>query len=167
MPEDKRNTSLKQNKKMKLYPQTIKEGDLKKIALLLKKGADINSQDLKGKTALWWAAFNGNLELTKFLINKKADLNISDNLSRTPLDIARDLALSGHREPDENNIHAEIVNLLAPITETIDESYMAEIGNLTKKVSKLSLLSEKNTMESSSDEPKQPEAGAETSCVIL
>lgn len=135
----------KENRKITLYNSTIKEGNLKKIAGLLAKGANIDSQDLQGKTMLWWAAFNGNMELVQFLISQNANTTISDNLQRTPLDIATELALRGYREPGEGNKHAKIVELLKPFTisQTLPKPYQEDVDTITKKMSKLGIHAEK------------------------
>jgi hypothetical protein len=124
------------NNRIKLYNRTIKEGNLSKITALLCKGADIDSIDKKGRTALWWAAFNGNLELATFLIENKANPNISDYRKKTPLDIAAELALGGYREPGEINNHAQLVIMLKRVTE---ELYQKEIDGITEKISNLGI----------------------------
>ncbi len=50
------------------------------------KGADINSRDIHGATALMWASGdNENLEIIETLIKLGADIEIQDNYGRTPL----------------------------------------------------------------------------------
>lgn len=45
-----------------------KKGDLKAVKTLIRSGADINSEDKSGVTALMWAAKNGHLEIVKELL---------------------------------------------------------------------------------------------------
>lgn len=46
-----------------------------KAKLLLEAGASLNFQDLTGRTALHWAAENGNFEISKLLLQNGADPN--------------------------------------------------------------------------------------------
>lgn len=48
------------------------------IEALLKLGANINSKDINGHTALTWAIFQGRIETVKVLIENRANLNIRD-----------------------------------------------------------------------------------------
>jgi len=137
--------------KMKLYGKTIIEGNLPKIAGLLSKGADIDSTDKDGKTALYWASFNGNTELATFLIEHKAKITIAAHNGNTPLDIARELALGGYREPGEDNKHAQIVKILK------DALCQKEVGGIMEKISNLGIHAKKGTPSNSApaQEPKQ------------
>ena len=55
-------------------------------------GADVNSTDSQGNTALHWAVTNGNVECVKLLIQAGADVNIADDESNTVLIKAGTLA---------------------------------------------------------------------------
>ena len=55
--------------------QAAKNDELEAIKVLVKKGADINTQDENRATVLMWAAYKGNLEAVKFLVKNKADFN--------------------------------------------------------------------------------------------
>ena len=55
---------------------------------LLEGGADINTRDRLGQTALHGAAFRGWTGLVKFLAAEGADLSAQDNNGHTPLDAA-------------------------------------------------------------------------------
>ncbi len=55
---------------------------------LLNRGADINSKDEDGKTALLIAIWDRNFDMAKILINRGADVNIVDNKGDTPLTYA-------------------------------------------------------------------------------
>lgn len=70
-------------------------GDIDVIADLLKKGIDINFVDDYGRTALYFAASQGQTQVAKMLLESGADKNIKDYKKRTALDIARKY---GHQE---------------------------------------------------------------------
>jgi ankyrin repeat protein len=55
--------------------EAAKQGDLKQVQELLEKGADINSKDNSGWTALMWVSDNGNAEIAKVLLAGGADIN--------------------------------------------------------------------------------------------
>lgn len=63
------------------------DGDLKRVKLALKKGADIEAKEDKW-TSLMWASFYGNLSVIKFLIGRGSDLNKQDKEGQTPLMLA-------------------------------------------------------------------------------
>jgi ankyrin repeat protein len=55
--------------------------------LYINKGADVNAQNEDGLTALHYAVFSNNIEMTRMLIEEGADVNLRDYDSRlTPLD---------------------------------------------------------------------------------
>jgi ankyrin repeat protein len=60
-------------------------GELEQVkALLLANPASINDRDREGKTALHYAAQRGHLEVVKFLLDNKADVNAAANNGATP-----------------------------------------------------------------------------------
>ncbi len=52
--------------------------DLESIRALLEEGADVNAFDEDGRTMLWRAAWDANVELTEMLLNHGADPNTRD-----------------------------------------------------------------------------------------
>jgi len=71
------------------------EGDAEKVKELLKKGADPNIKDEKGRTPLHEAAYWGRLDVVRLLLVRGADPTVKDKDGRTPLDLAR---AEGRRE---------------------------------------------------------------------
>jgi len=67
-----------------------REGDLKKVELLLKQQPDlVSSKDEKhGQTPLHIAAFNDRLDVARLLLADKADVNARANNGSTPLHLA-------------------------------------------------------------------------------
>jgi len=55
------------------------------VQLLLDKGASIDEAAPDGRTALWYAAGNGCLEIAQLLVKKGASINRADVNGRTPL----------------------------------------------------------------------------------
>jgi len=69
--------------------KAAQDGELTAVKELLDKGANVNSKDDTGKTALLWVApARDNPEMVKFLIAKGADVNAKDNDGETALMIA-------------------------------------------------------------------------------
>ena len=81
-----------------------KIGDIERTENLIKHGADINTTDRHGYTALHWAAIYGELKIANLLINKGADINAIDSNRRTALHLA---ATFGHVKIVEALVKAE------------------------------------------------------------
>jgi len=65
--------------------KAVKANENFTIDLLLTKGADSNSVDADGRSALSWAVGNGNLAAIRSLIAHKADINLKDRNGRNAL----------------------------------------------------------------------------------
>ncbi len=65
-----------------------KKGSLEGVVAAIEEGAEINSQDYYGRTALIYAAENGYLDIVKLLVNKGAKVNVQDYTSGTALIVA-------------------------------------------------------------------------------
>ncbi|KAK9891463.1 hypothetical protein WA026_014695 [Henosepilachna vigintioctopunctata] len=60
-------------------------GDKDEVLNLLEKGADINTANVDGLTALHQACIDDNLDMVEFLVEQGADVNRGDNEGWTPL----------------------------------------------------------------------------------
>ena len=69
----------------------VMNGSLENASLLLSRGADANSRDNDGRTALWYASISENTGLIALLLKHGADVNTRDNTGRTALMHAADL----------------------------------------------------------------------------
>lgn len=63
------------------------------IYILYKYGANLNSQDFNGQTALHFACSHGKLKIIRRLITLGADINIPDKFGVYPLDILLDIKI--------------------------------------------------------------------------
>jgi hypothetical protein len=62
---------------------------MKKVAYLVRAGANVNVQANYGHTPLYLAALNGHLLVVKYLVNHGADIHLSRQ-GKTPMRIAID-----------------------------------------------------------------------------
>ncbi len=67
----------------------IMSGNKVIIEKLISNKADLDQQDIQGKTALIYAAFNNNFEIAQLLVKAGANSKITDNEKRTALDYAK------------------------------------------------------------------------------
>jgi ankyrin repeat protein len=67
----------------------IMSGNKVIIEKLISNKADLDQQDIQGKTALIFAAFNNNFEIAQLLVKAGANSKITDNEKRTALDYAK------------------------------------------------------------------------------
>jgi len=66
--------------------EAAKRGDLEKVrSLVAADPALVAAQDRGGETPLHWAAFSGNLDLVRFLLDKGAEVDVKTNRGLTPL----------------------------------------------------------------------------------
>lgn len=65
--------------------QSALEGDLKKVEEALEAGAEINTPDPEGHTALMFAAYNGHSEIVLKLLDHGAGIGRRDVMGRTAL----------------------------------------------------------------------------------
>ena len=63
----------------------VGHGDVERVRILLDSGADVNSLDDNGITALHRAAVEGKTETAALLLDRGADVNPRDNSGYTPL----------------------------------------------------------------------------------
>ena len=84
----------------KEWKDATNQNDFEKARLLLENGADVNSKDEHGQTALMNAAHAGQVELVRLLIEMGADLNVTAKYNLSALM----LSLIAH--------HTEVAQLL-------------------------------------------------------
>ncbi|XP_055888709.1 protein phosphatase 1 regulatory subunit 12C-like isoform X10 [Biomphalaria glabrata] len=60
-------------------------GDKEEVKKLLQRGADINTANVDGLTALHQACIDDNIEMVEFLVEQGADVDVCDNEGWTPL----------------------------------------------------------------------------------
>jgi cytohesin len=66
-----------------------KDGDLKKIRRLLKRGIDVNAKDeFYGRTPLHWAVYNKHKDVVELLISVGAEVDARAKDDKTPLHVA-------------------------------------------------------------------------------
>ena len=63
----------------------IDDNNVERVKLLLKHGANVNTNDLSRKTPLMWACYKGNIKLIKILLKCGANPNFEDEMGRTAL----------------------------------------------------------------------------------
>lgn len=59
--------------------------DIDALETLLASGVDINEQNFRKETALYYVAHDGYLDMVKVLLDHNADINLQQFLGRTPL----------------------------------------------------------------------------------
>jgi ankyrin repeat protein len=77
------------------FVETVKQGDLQKIAEFLAAGASPNARSKKGGLALCWSIRSNRIDIVKLLLEAGADVNAEEGLNGPPLLVA---ALMGHAD---------------------------------------------------------------------
>lgn len=62
----------------------VEAGELPKVQKMINSGIDVNTRDAEGNTSLHIAALYGNIEMMKWLMEHKANINAKNNLGRSP-----------------------------------------------------------------------------------
>lgn len=70
--------SLQQKKLNNAFLKAVNQKDFKKMQEFLDKGADINTRDVDGRTALMYMCETGSWNDVKFFLDRKADISLSD-----------------------------------------------------------------------------------------
>ena len=100
-----------------------KNGDLKKVRLMLDNGADVNAVNSTGWTPLMVACFNGHIEIIKLLVKNKASVNTRNNNGTTALHFA---ALSENKEAIDLLVTARAK--VYPNANSGEDSYATALG---------------------------------------
>ncbi|KAL5010444.1 hypothetical protein ScPMuIL_012749 [Solemya velum] len=82
--------SIRDDKKVKfqngcVFLAACSSGDREEVKKLLASGADINTANVDGLTALHQACIDDNLDMIEFLVERNADIDVCDNEGWTPL----------------------------------------------------------------------------------
>ncbi len=75
--------------------ESVRSGNQEAAFAALKQGADVNSAESNGTTALHWAVHNGNVELVEKLIKAGAKVNAMNNYGASPMSEAAELGNAG------------------------------------------------------------------------
>ena len=76
---------MDQNELKKQMGLILKACSPDKLRAIIKAGADVNTKDTCGCTALSYIAARGNTDMAEFLLEAGADVNTADIFGRTPL----------------------------------------------------------------------------------
>ena len=70
------------------WQEAAKQGNLKRVKLLVEQGADKDKGDSGGNTPLMWASANGHLDVVQYLVEQGASLEKANNGGIIPLSCA-------------------------------------------------------------------------------
>ncbi|EDX10634.1 GD14592 [Drosophila simulans] len=117
-------------------------GDKDEVVQLLDQGADINTANVDGLTALHQACIDDNLDMVEFLVERGADINRQDNEGWTPLHATASCGfVSIARYLVENGADVAAVNSDGDLALdlAIDVQHMAMIDFMEKMVQELNI----------------------------
>lgn len=117
-----------------------KNGDIVGAQKIIDRGADVNQQNNKGKTALMFAASEGHKDIVQLLINHGAKVDVADDYGTTALIVAStagkdqvvDLLLNHNANPD---VHDQSGS--APLVNAVYFGHTSTVKLLLPKLSKL------------------------------
>ena len=112
----KRGGNTGQEEKDKNLLKAATKGDLNKVIEAFDAGADVDTQDDDGNTALILASNNGHIETVQLLIGYGANVEAKDNNGYTALQLARHYGST------------EIVNMLTTAIETAQKVMKQQVG---------------------------------------
>lgn len=119
------------------------EAMLYKMNLVLKNGADINGRDADGRTSVMYAVQGAKVNATRFLIDQGADLTLTDDAGRNPLDWA--LGVITGSLVDETCADQSASQPLHPVSgEPLEQSKVQHdkrfVGAVPHKINKLRVI---------------------------
>lgn len=63
------------------FIRAIKTNNIVNVKEALQQGADVNARDYKGTPAIYWATYQGDVNLVRYLLQQKADPTVKSSLS--------------------------------------------------------------------------------------
>ncbi len=97
------------------------------VALLVESGADINAVDNDNFSALMYAAMHGNIDITAYLVRKRADLNIKSYFGNSAILLAaKNLKYSNLKS--EENPYYKIIRIFGESEKYVDYNVQNEEG---------------------------------------
>ena len=96
-----------------LWFQAAQQGDLALIQQGINDKIDVNCRDSESRTAVWWAAEKGHLQLVEYLITQHADLSIA-NVSTNEVFLSTPLI----------HILTPLTSTLTPLTHTLPKQHL-------------------------------------------
>lgn len=105
-------------------PDLIQQGKRAEAMELIRLGADVNQRQGDGSTALLWAVYNVDVELTEALLGREADPNLMNSYGSSPLAEAVksanvelvEMLLEAGADPEGANADGQTVLMLAART---------------------------------------------------
>jgi ankyrin repeat protein len=92
--------------------EDVQQRSIESLTLLLAAGGDVNGKDSRGLTALHEAARWGWNDVVRFLVDRGAKLDATDNRGMTPIDSAMGKAGGNSRGGQRIDVHEETAALL-------------------------------------------------------
>jgi formylglycine-generating enzyme required for sulfatase activity len=88
MLRQKGGDSAKAFDELAIFMNAVRAGDIAKVEAAARSGTDLNRRDAGGATALHHAAFAGQTDIVRFLLDHNANVDLADADDYTPLQIA-------------------------------------------------------------------------------
>ena len=109
-------------------PDLIQQGEREQALEMIRVGADVNTRQGDGSTALLWAAYNVDAALAEALLSREADPNLMNNYGSSPLAeavkvgnvVLVDMLLQAGADPEAVNADGQTILMLAARTGVVE-----------------------------------------------